>query len=252
MKQKLAVHNLSVSYSATPVVKEVSFVIGRGETHILMGPNGSGKSTLLAALAGLSHATITHGRITIDRTDITAFTPEERAHKGLFLGFQHPPEIPGVSIATMLRHAIIGKKDKKKKISITAFAKRLTEVNKQLGLDHGFFSRNLNEGFSGGERKKSEILQLLMLEPRFALLDEIDSGLDVDALRLCLAAVRNFQKKTGVGTLFVTHNPRLLSHLHPTQVHVMINGHIVRSGGDELIRAVESQGFEQFMKESIA
>lgn len=247
IKQALKIKNLYVSRDNTPVVKGVSLGIGQGETHILMGPNGSGKSTLLAALVGLEHAPITKGTIRFGHTDITAYTPEKRAHLGFFLGFQHPPEIPGVSIATMLRHANVGSIRKQKKIDIASFAKKLRQITIQLGIDHGFVSRTLNEGFSGGERKKSEILQLLMLEPRFAFLDEIDSGLDVDALSLCVKALRDLQIATGTSYLFVTHNPGILTHIHPTRVHIMIDGRIVKSGGDELIRSIEIKGFEQFI-----
>ncbi len=249
MKQNLSVKNLYVSRDTTPVVNGVSFDIGEGETHILMGPNGSGKSTLLASLAGLEHAQITKGTIRVGSVNITNHTPEKRAHLGFFLGFQHPPEIPGVSIATMLRHAKVGSLRDRKKIDIAAFAKQLKQISVQLGVDQGFISRTLNEGFSGGERKKSEILQLLMLEPRFAFLDEIDSGLDVDALSLCLKALRDLQEKTRASYLFVTHNPILLAHVHPTRVHIMIDGCIVKSGGDELMKAIEARGFEQFMKQ---
>lgn len=247
MKQKLIVKNLHISRENIPVVRGVSFDIGEGETHILMGPNGSGKSTLLAALAGLKHAQIAKGIIRLNRTDITSHMPETRAHLGLFLGFQHPPEIPGVSIATMLRHAKVGLACERKKMDIASFAKKLRQITVQLGVDHGFVSRALNEGFSGGERKKSEILQLLFLEPRFAFLDEIDSGLDVDALRLCVKALRDLQDRTKASYLFVTHNPSIFSHIHPTRVHVMIDGRIIKSGGDELMKAIEACGFEQFI-----
>ena len=147
----------------------------------------------------------------------------------------------------MLRHAKVGSIRERKKTDIASFAKKMRQITVQLGVDHGFVSRTLNEGFSGGERKKSEILQLLLLEPRFAFLDEIDSGLDVDALRLCVKALRDLQDATKTSYLFVTHNPILLAHVRPTRVHIMIDGRIIQSGGDELMKAVEARGFEQFI-----
>ncbi len=252
MIQKLTVKNLNVSCGDKHIVKGVSFVIGVGETHVLMGPNGSGKSTLLAGIAGLPHARITRGSIHIGRNDLTKSSPQTRAHKGLFLGFQNPPEIPGVSIASMLRHAQAGGKSEQSKSDLASFAHRLKSTADKLGLDHGFASRSLNQGFSGGERKKSEIFQGLILQPRFAFLDEIDSGLDVDALGLCLKALRDLQDVFGTSYLFVTHNPSILSYINPTRVHVMISGRIARSGGNELMKAIEKRGFEQFINSSAA
>lgn len=250
MKQdSLIVKNLSVALDKTPIVKGVSFSIRPGETHVIMGPNGSGKSTLLASLMGLPHVHITRGSIMLGATRLTKLLPEERACKRLFLGFQNPPGISGVALSTMLRHATKALDgESKKQESITAFAKRLKDATHQLDLEQNFITRSVNEGFSGGERKKSEILQLLMLEPRFAFLDEIDSGLDVDALRLCLRELQALQERIRSGFLYVTHNPRVLSLLKATKVHVMIGGRIVATGGVKLAKQIENKGYAGLAK----
>ena len=248
-KESLIIKNLSVSLDKTPIVKGVSFSIRPGETHVIMGPNGSGKSTLLAALMGLPHAKITRGSITLGATRLTKLPPEERARRRLFLGFQNPPEVSGVALSTMLRHATkaLGGAAKEQE-NITVFAKRLRDAARQLDVEQSFITRSVNEGFSGGERKKSEILQLLILEPRFAFLDEIDSGLDVDALRVCLRELHALQERIECGFLYVTHNPRVLSLLKPTKVYVMIDGRIVASGGASLARQIEKKSYAGLTK----
>lgn len=244
----LRCRDLCVAVGQEAIVNSVSLTIRPGETHVLMGPNGSGKSTLVGALMGLPHYRVTHGSILLGKKSLTKAVIEKRAAAGLFLGFQNPPVLPGVSVLSLLRHAQSVRGGRAPKRDLKEFANTLKTTASRLGIDQSFFTRSLNEGFSGGEKKKSEILQLLMLQPSFAFLDEIDSGLDIDALKVCLAALREYQAQYNTGYLFVTHNPSLLRYVEPSYVHIMIRGRIVRTGAKDLMDLVADKGFAPFLK----
>ncbi|MFC1730180.1 Fe-S cluster assembly ATPase SufC, partial [candidate division KSB1 bacterium] len=228
------------------IVKGVSLTINAGEKHAIMGPNGSGKSSLTNALMGHPHYEITQGNIYIDGIDITDFDPDERAHRGLFLGMQYPVAIPGVTVANFLRTAIKalpGGEERAKKMR-----KELKTHFKQLQIDESFATRYLNDGFSGGEKKRLEILQLAMLKPKVALLDETDSGLDIDALQVVADGINRYCDDK-VGVLLVTHYQRMLNYVKPTNVHVFMGGRIVKSGGSELAHELEARGYDWIEKE---
>jgi Fe-S cluster assembly ATP-binding protein len=207
-----------------------------------MGPNGSGKSTLVNTIMGHPKYVVSGGCILVDGVELQKLSPDERARRGLFLSFQYPSEVSGVSIANFLRTALNAVSGKN--MSVPDFMKLLKEKMSLLGMDTGFSKRYLNEGFSGGEKKRNEILQLAVLEPKIALLDETDSGLDIDALRVVADGVNAVKKKTGMGVLVVTHYQRLLNYITPDVVHVMVDGKIVKSGGAELALQVEEKGYE--------
>lgn len=226
----------------------VSLVVRRGETHVLMGPNGSGKSTLAGALMGLPQYRITSGSILLGNQSLTKLPAEKRASEGLFLAFQNPPVLPGVSVLSLLNHAQSVGGNRLPKSDLKSYAATLKTAASRLGIEQSFLTRSLNEGFSGGEKKKSEILQLLMLKPSFAFLDEIDSGLDIDALKVCLHALREHQIEYNAGFVFVTHNPSLLRYVDPSYVHIMIRGRIVRTGSKDLMDLVADKGFAPFLK----
>jgi len=244
-------HALSVQVGEKHVVHAVSLLLRPGETHILMGPNGSGKSTLVGAFMGLPQYKISGGSLQLGKKSLTKAPPEKRAAAGLFLGFQNPPVLPGVSVLSLLRHARSMKSSRTAPFDLKEFAAVLKRAAAQLGIDQAFLTRSLNEGFSGGEKKKSEILQLLMLRPSFAFLDEIDSGLDIDALKVCLDALRAYQEQQNAGLLFVTHNPSLLRYIAPTHVHIMIRGRIVRTGAKDLMDLVADKGFAPFLSKTL-
>lgn len=240
--------DFSVAVGTTPILRDVSLTIRPGETHVLMGPNGSGKSTLVGAFMGLPQYRVTHGSVFLGKQSLVKAPLEKRAAAGLFLGFQNPPALPGVSLFSLLRHAKSIAAASVPQNDLKEFAAAMKAAASELGIDQAFLTRSLNEGFSGGEKKKSEILQLLLLQPSFAFLDEIDSGLDIDALKICLDALRTHQSISGAGYLFVTHNPSLLRYVEPSHVHIMIRGRIVRTGTKDLMALVADKGFAPFLK----
>ena len=242
----LRIHDLHASVEEKPILRGVSLSVPTGEIHALMGPNGSGKSTLANVLLGNPAYQVTAGTIELLGEDITTLPPDERAARGLFLGFQHPEEIPGVSPLNFLRQAMSTRKGIEN-YSVLEVRLQVLDWCKRLGMDHRFVERYLNEGFSGGERKRNEILQMAMLEPEFAVLDETDSGLDIDALKAVaegIAIVRSERPQLGI--LLITHYHRILDHLAPDVVHILIDGRIVETGGPELARTVETRGFDAF------
>ena len=246
MSAALEIENLHVSVDGTPILHGVSLAVGEGEVHALMGPNGSGKSTLATTLLANPAYEITEGRILLAGDDITAEGPDERAARGLFLGFQHPEEIPGVSVLNFLRQAM-SRRTGIDDYSVLEVRLKLLEWTKRLGMDSRFTERYLNEGFSGGEKKRNEVLQMALLEPVVAVLDETDSGLDIDALRDVGAGIAEVRTtRPGLAVLAITHYQRLLEHLVPDRVHVLVDGRIVATGGPELAAEVESRGFEAF------
>ncbi|HIH39161.1 TPA: Fe-S cluster assembly ATPase SufC [Candidatus Woesearchaeota archaeon] len=241
---KLEIIDLRVEVAGKEIIKGVTATFEKGKTVALMGPNGSGKSTLALALAGHPKYKITKGKILLDGKDITKETPDSRAKNGLFLSFQHPQEITGVNLSTFLRSSLQNVKGKK--IDVMDFHKLLKEKMAELGIEEQFKQRYLNVGFSGGEKKRMEILQLSLLEPKYAILDETDSGLDVDSLRLVCDAVNKVKKKD-MGIVLITHYNRILKFIQPDQVHVLYKGKIVKSGGKELAHEIEENGFKGYL-----
>lgn len=240
---ELAVENLHVTIAGKEIVRGLSLHVPRGEVHAIMGPNGSGKSTLAKVLAGHPDYQVTQGSVTMDGEDILALEPDERARRGLFLAFQYPSEIPGVTIANFLRAAVQARLPEGEELEATDYYARLYEKMELLGMDRSFTSRAVNEGFSGGEKKRNEILQLAMLEPKYAVLDETDSGLDIDALKTVSHGV-NSLRGPGIGILLITHYQRLLNYIIPDHVHVMVAGRVVRSGRKELALELEERGYD--------
>ncbi len=242
----LEIDDLHVSVEGTEILKGVSLAIPPGEVHALMGPNGSGKSTLASTLLGNPAYTVTKGRILVHGEDVTALSTPERAGRGLFLGFQHPEEIPGVSVLNFLRQAMAARKGIED-LSVLEVRMELIEWTKRLGMDDRFTERYLNEGFSGGEKKRNEILQMALMEPDIAVLDETDSGLDIDALRIVAHGIEEVRKdRPELGILLITHYRRILEHLTPDAVHILLGGRIVASGGVELAERLEREGFDAF------
>ncbi|HLC48738.1 MAG TPA: Fe-S cluster assembly ATPase SufC [Candidatus Norongarragalinales archaeon] len=241
---ELELRDLYISVEGKEIVKGVSLTVKHGETHAIMGPNGSGKSTLSNAIMGHPKYKIEKGDILLNGQSIKDLAPDRRASLGVFLAFQYPQEIPGVSLAYFLRSAYNSTHENGKKISVMDFHKMLQEKMKLLKMDPAFGDRYLNEGFSGGEKKRSEILQLAMLQPKFAILDETDSGLDIDALRIVAEGINAVSAKVGLGILLVTHYQRILRYIRPDHVHVMVGGKIVRSGGHALALELEEKGYE--------
>jgi Fe-S cluster assembly ATP-binding protein len=244
----LEIKNLHVSTGDKEIVKGVSLTIRAGEVHAIMGPNGTGKSTMAKAIAGHPDYTITGGDVLLDGKSILEMESDERARAGVFLAFQYPSEIPGVSIANFLRAALQARLSEGEEIDATAYYKRLYEKMDMLKIDRKFTSRSVNDGFSGGEKKRSEILQMAMLEPRFALMDETDSGLDIDALKIVSDGV-NRLRGPNLGVLLITHYQRLLSYIVPDHVHVMMEGRIVKSGDKALALELEERGYDWVKKE---
>ena len=243
----LIIENLSVTVEDKQILKGLNLEIHQGEIHAIMGPNGTGKSTLAYTLMGHPHYTITSGSIALNSTNLLSLPPEERSKQGIFLAFQYPVAIPGVTVANFIRTAINAHRKSKdqgdKGIPILEFRNLLTEKMKLLKIDPSMAGRYLNDGFSGGEKKRVEILQMAMLEPRIAILDETDSGLDIDALRVVSEGI-NTLKNENLGILIITHYQRILSYLNPDVVHVMVDGRILRTGGPGLSRKIEKQGYE--------
>lgn len=225
------------------ILKGVDLTVPAGEVHALMGPNGSGKSTLAKVIAGDPQYEITAGDVLVDGESVLEMEPDERARAGLYLAFQYPVEVPGVSIANFLRLALNARRDEGDEIGVMDFYGKLQEAIKALDWDESIIERNLHEGFSGGEKKRSEILQLLVLEPRYAILDETDSGLDVDALKTVSQGV-NAARGPGFGALVITHYQRLLNHIVPDHVHVMSGGRVITSGPKELAMELDSKGYD--------
>ena len=226
-----------------PIVKGVTLTIKTGEVHAVMGPNGTGKSTLAKAIAGHPDYAITGGDVLLDGKSILEMEPDERARAGLFLAFQYPSEIPGVSIANFLRAALQSRLGEGEDLDAVAYYKNLYAKMDMLKIDRKFTSRSVNDGFSGGEKKRCEILQMAMLAPAFALMDETDSGLDIDALKIVAEGV-NHLRGPGLGVLLITHYQRLLNHIVPDHVHVMYDGRIVKSGGKTLALELEEKGYD--------
>ena len=226
------------------ILKGVTLKIESGRTYAIMGPNGSGKSTLAYVIAGHPRYTVTSGSITLDGVDVLSMSVDERARAGLFLAMQYPVEVPGVSVANFLRTAVTAVRGEAPKLRL--WIKEMKEAMAAIQMDPSFAERNLIEGFSGGEKKRLEILQLGLLQPKIAVLDETDSGLDVDALRVVSEGVNRFRDETGAGTLLITHYTRILRYIKPDVVHVFAEGRIVETGGPELAEILESEGYERF------
>jgi Fe-S cluster assembly ATP-binding protein len=244
----LEIQNLHVRTEDREILHGVDLVVRKGETHALMGPNGSGKSTLANTIMGNPTYEVTEGKILFNGEDLTEADPDERARAGLFMAFQYPATIPGVSVANFLRMAVNAKREEP--IKVKEFGAMLGENMELLRIDRAFTSRYLNEGFSGGEKKRAEILQLAMLKPEIAVLDETDSGLDVDALRIVSDGV-NALRGPEMGSLIITHYTRILDYVKPEFVHIMLDGRIVREGGPELADQLEDQGYD-FVREEVA
>jgi Fe-S cluster assembly ATP-binding protein len=247
----LEVQNLHVRTEEREILHGVDLVVRKGETHALMGPNGSGKSTLANTLMGNPNYEVTEGRILLNGEDLTEADPDERARAGLFMAFQYPATIPGVSVANFLRMAVNAGRDEP--IKVKEFGAMLKEHMDLLKISRDFTSRYLNEGFSGGEKKRAEILQLAMLQPDFAVLDETDSGLDIDALGEVARGITTVRaERPALGILLITHYQRILHHLTPDHVHVLLDGRIAVSGGAELAERLEAEGFDALRAEAAA
>ena len=245
----LEIENLHVRTEEREILHGVDLVVRKGETHALMGPNGSGKSTLANTLMGNPQYEITEGKILLNGEDISEADPDERARAGLFMAFQYPATIPGVSVANFLRVAVNAGREEP--IKVKEFGDLLRRNMEMLRIDPQFTKRYLNEGFSGGEKKRAEILQLAMLQPQYAVLDETDSGLDIDALRIVADGV-NALRGPEMGTLIITHYTRILNYVRPDFVHIMLDGRIVREGGPELADELEEKGYEWVRQEVAA
>jgi Fe-S cluster assembly ATP-binding protein len=249
MGASLEIRNLhaQVEESELPILRGVNLTINPGEIHALMGPNGSGKSTLANVLLGNPAYEVTDGEVMFEGENILEMEPDERSRAGLFLAFQYPVAIPGVTLANFLRQALNARlKDEdpeSKGIPIPKFTRLMREKMNTLGIDHSFAGRYLNEGFSGGEKKRAEVLQMAVLEPQIAVLDETDSGLDIDALRIVAEGVGKLTDSE-MGTLIITHYQRILDYIKPDYVHVMLDGRIVESGGADLAKQLEEQGYD--------
>ena len=249
MSKVLQIDNLHASIDGKEILKGVTLTLRQGEVHALMGPNGSGKSTLSYALMGHPNYEVTGGTATIDGVDLLDMEADERAKAGLFLAFQYPTSIPGVTVANFLRHAVSNVRNPERKegedlIPMREFRKEIRSEMDDLGMDPEFARRYLNEGFSGGEKKRAEVLQLAMLRPAFAILDETDSGLDIDAVRTVSEGVNRVAKKIGTGVLVITHYKRILEYIKPQHVHILLGGRIVESGGPELVDKLEAEGYD--------
>ena len=236
----LDIKNLFVHIDEKPVLNGVSLGVNPGETHVLMGPNGAGKSTLGYTIMGNPRYTVSGGTIFFDGEDITSLSPDKRAAKGIFLSFQNPLEVPGITLESFIRNAL--QQQTGERVKLFQFQKQMKAMMQLLNMDESYARRDLNVGFSGGERKKSEILQLLMLRPKLALLDETDSGLDVDAVQIVSRGVSKFQNGDNA-CLIITHNARILDKLKVDRVHVLMQGRIVEEGGPELVDQINRDGF---------
>jgi Fe-S cluster assembly ATP-binding protein len=242
----LRIENLHVEVDGNEIVKGLDLEVGQGEIHAIMGPNGSGKSTLANVLMGHPRYDVTDGSVTFEGEDVLELEPDERAKMGMFLAFQYPSEVPGVSVANFLRTAVNSVREED--LSPMEMYKLLQEKMAVMRMDPKFAERYLNEGFSGGEKKRNEILQMLMLEPRLAILDETDSGLDIDALQVVARGV-NEMRGPEVSAVLITHYQRILRYIEPDRVHVMLDGRLVTSGGKELAEALEEKGYDWVRQE---
>ena len=246
----LKIENLHASIGDKEILKGINLTVGKGEVHAIMGPNGSGKSTLSSVLVGHPTYEVTEGSVTFEGEDILELEPEERAHRGLFLSFQYPVEIPGVSMVNFMRAAL---NERRKAAGLdplpaAEFLKLMKQKRELVELDNKLASRSVNEGFSGGEKKRNEIFQMAMLEPKLAILDETDSGLDIDALRIVAKGVNELRSPEN-STIVITHYQRLLDYIRPDFVHVLYKGRIVRSGGPELALKLEKRGYDWIKEE---
>ena len=248
MTVALEIKNLHVSVAEQPILKGINLLIKSGETHAMMGPNGSGKSTLAYSLAGHPAYEATAGQVIYDGEDLMEMEADERSRAGLFLAFQYPAAVPGVTLAKFLRQTINSRRKAEnpddKGISIPAFRRLLKQKMDMLGIDHKFAGRYLNEGFSGGEKKRVEILQMATVEPKIAIMDETDSGLDIDALRIVSEGTNRLREELNMGALIITHYQRILNYIKPDYVHILLDGRIVESGGPELALELEEKGYD--------
>ena len=247
----LELKNLKASIGDKSIIKGLNLNIKAGEVHAIMGPNGSGKSTLSAIIAGKEEYEVTSGNVYYEKEDLLELDPEERAHKGIFLSFQYPVEIPGISVANFIKACV---SEKRKSLGMEALpTKDLLELLREkmnlLNIDKGYLSRNMNEGFSGGEKKRNEIFQMAMLNPKLAILDETDSGLDIDALKTVANGVNKLKNKENA-TLIITHYQRLLNYIVPDFVHVLHDGKIIKTGSKDLAVKLEERGYDWVIKES--
>jgi Fe-S cluster assembly ATP-binding protein len=246
----LEIKNLHVEVAGNAILRDLSLTVPKGEVHAIMGPNGTGKSTLAKALAGHEDYTITSGEVLLDGENIVGMEADEISRSGLFLAFQYPSEIPGVSIANFIRAALNARLEEGKTLNAPAYYKELYAAMDALKIPREFTSRSVNEGFSGGEKKRCEILQMSMLKPAYAIMDETDSGLDIDALKIVADGV-NAMRGPDTGFLVITHYQRLLNYIVPDKVHVMWDGRIVKTGGPELALELEEKGYD-WVKEEFA
>ncbi len=247
----LEIRNLYASVEGKEILKGVNLTIGDGEIHALMGPNGSGKSTLSNVIVGNPQYTVTAGEIVFNGKDLLSMKPENRSHEGIFMSFQQPVEIPGVSMVNFLRAALDAKRKYlgEEPLNSAEFLKMMREKRKLVEMDAALTKRSVNEGFSGGEKKRNEIFQMAMLEPKLAILDETDSGLDVDALRIVADGFRTL-RNAEMSAIVITHYQKMLDYLQPNVIHVMVNGRVVRTGGPELADRIEQEGFDWLKEET--
>ncbi|CAD2072786.1 ABC transporter ATP-binding protein [Phocicoccus schoeneichii] len=248
MTSVLEIKDLHVEIEGKEILKGVNLTIKQGEIHAVMGPNGTGKSTLAQAIMGHPSYEVTKGEVLLDGENVLELEVDERAHAGLFLAMQYPSEISGVTNSDFLRSAINASREEGDEINLMQFIKKLDKNMDYLEMDQDMATRYLNEGFSGGEKKRNEILQLMMLEPKFAILDEIDSGLDIDALKIVSKGI-NELRGPEFGSLIITHYQRLLNYIEPDFVHVMMQGKVVKSGGKELAERLENEGYDWIKEE---
>ena len=242
----LEIRDLHADVERKPILNGIDLVVRQGETHALMGPNGSGKSTLSNVIMGRPGYVVTQGQVLFNGEDITALPPDQRAKRGLFLAMQYPTEVPGVSVVNFMRTAYNAVKGEQ--TSALAFRKHMKEQMDKLGIEDAMVNRYVNQGFSGGEKKRNEVLQLAVLEPQIAILDETDSGLDIDSLKLVATGVEQLVGPE-LGVLVITHYQRMLNYITPDHVHVMMRGRIVKSGGPELAHVLEEKGYEGIRQE---
>ncbi|MGY5845819.1 Fe-S cluster assembly ATPase SufC [Salegentibacter sp. HM20] len=248
----LKINNLHASIDETEILKGINLEIKPGEVHAIMGPNGSGKSTLSSVIAGKEEFDVTQGEIVFEGEDLGELDPEERAHKGIFLSFQYPVEIPGVSVTNFMKAAINAHRKAQglEDMPANEMLKLIREKAQMLEIDRNFLSRSLNEGFSGGEKKRNEIFQMAMLNPKLSILDETDSGLDIDALKVVANGVNKLRNSDNA-VLVITHYQRLLNYIQPDKVHVLVDGKIVKSGGKELALELEEKGYDWLKAEKV-
>lgn len=248
-EKKLVIKDLHVSIEGKEILKGINLTINGGDFHAVMGPNGTGKSTLASAIMGHPSYEITQGSIELNGEDVLEMEVDERARAGLFLGMQYPSEVTGVTTSEFLRTSVNARREKGDEISLMKFIREMDGAMENLEIDPKMSQRYLNEGFSGGEKKRNEILQMMMIKPDFAILDEIDSGLDIDALKIVADGINKLRKEQSLGCLVITHYQRLLNYIEPDHVHVIMQGRIVKSGGPELAKKLEAEGYEWVKEE---